>query len=337
MSGRWACLAVFLALGLVLGLTGGCGGKEPSAGRSAVTARPAAVGPPEVPGIGRAVIDWQRGETPPIRVVIGIGGVAIGPDDPAASADSKLVPYLYPEPARAADAHYLARTYAPFRARMAGSELVFHGRGRIRPGPVERRMIVEWARRATAELTGGGDAYGLALSWHRGSSEGSCESVSVFLTGEVWAKACAWGGSEVRGRLQSAALGRVYEWFDALPAFQDSASADAAGEAEPTRLVFAGSAGRAGQESHAPTPAEKAAIEGFAAALFRELAAKRGGSPPPPAETLPTEAAGLRLLLGQEAAALSPPLARLAPAMPPAPPPENGGSAETGRRSAVSQ
>lgn len=257
----------------------------------------------EVPGVGRVVVDWQRWQNPPTRIVIGIGGVAAGP------AGGPLVPYLFLGPERAEDAHLFARAYAPFRARLGRSELVFHGRGRTRPGAVEERMIVEWARRITAEQAaeqaGGGGAYGLALSWHRGGSVGSCESVSVFLTGEVWAEACAWGGDEVRGRLQPAAMGRVYGWFDALAPFQSTRQPGASGEAEPSRLVFAGKGARAAGDG------DRAALESFAAALFRELSAKRRGGPPPAEET------ASRLLLPAEPLRASPPLARLAPKVPP--------------------
>jgi hypothetical protein len=168
-------------------------------------------------------------------------------------------------------------------------------------------MIVEWARRVASEQAGGrsGGAYGLAFSWHRGGSVGSCESVSVFLTGEVWAQACAWGDDEVRGRLLPAAMGRVYGWFDALAPFQ--ASRPPSGDAEPSRLVFAGR-GRGKADD-----GNREAVEGFAAAVFRELAAKRrGGAPLPVEET--------RLLLPPEPLRASPPLARLAPKVPPRPP-----------------
>jgi hypothetical protein len=326
----------------------GCGQAEPprkaAPPRQAVSAQSA---PPEVPGIGRAVIDWQRGRNPPIRIVLGIGGVATGPEE------GPLVPYLYPERGLAETAHYLSRTYARFRVHLASGRMVFHGTGRVRPGPAEQRMIVEWARRATASLAGGStDSYGLALSWHRGASVGSCESVSVFLTGEVRAQACAWVGEPVTGRLQPSALERVYGWFDTLAAFQDSQSG-MAGEAEASRLVFAGRGKRE------PTPEETGAIEGFAAAVLRELSVRRRGcapAPPPvqagPAGKPAVEPVLPRLLLPQEPPRSPglPPLARLAPAVPPPvppmppglpSPPESGGAGNTGgisgRRSAVSQ
>lgn len=267
---------------------------------------------PEIPGVGRVVVDWQRWQDPPTRIAIGIGGVAAGP------AEGPLVPYLFLGPERAEDAHLFARAYAPFRARLGRSELVFHGHGRVRPGPVEERMIVEWARRVAAEQAGGrsGGAYGLAFSWHRGGSVGSCESVSVFLTGEVWAQACAWGGDEVRGRLQPAAVGRVYDWFDSLAPFQSSRQSGTSGEAEPSRLVFAGRGTRKPGNIGDIGDGDRAAIEGFAAALFRELSAKRRGGAP----ALEEGAAFPILLLPRETLRTSPPLARLAPKVPPMPP-----------------
>ena len=322
----------------------GCGQGEPP--RKVPAAAAAASKAPSAPapvfaGIGRVVVDWQRSLNPPIRVVLGVGGLADGP------RQGPLVHYLYPEPGLAEAAHYLSRTYAPFRTRMANGEMVFYGLGRVRPSLVEQRMVVEWARRAAAALAGGiggiGESYGLALSWHRGASVGSCESVSVLLTGEAQAEACVWGAEPVTGRLQPAALSRVYDWFDTLGAFQES-EMGVPGETEPARLVFAG------RGTRGPTREETAAIETFAAALLRELAARRkGGAPiPAPASAAPRapEIEALpRLLLPQETGSPSlPPLARLAPAVPPAPPlppraVEGGGTGggTSGRRSAVSQ
>lgn len=349
--GRLLLLALLL---MVLG----CGRAEPTpqaggsvaAGKTAAARKaPAPPGPPILPGIGRVVVDWKRSLTPPVRVVLGIGGVAGGP------TEGPIVPYLYPEAGLAESAHYLSRTYAGFQARLANGEMVFYGLGRVRPGPVEQRMVVEWARRAAATLAAGaggssasGGAYGLALSWHRGGSVGNCESVSVLLTGEARAEACAWG-EPVTGRLQTAALSRVYDWFDTLGAFQES-ELGVPGESEPARLVFAG------QGTRGPTRQEIVAIESFAAALLRELAARRKGGAPAPAATpaaSPTPPAPLetaaplpRLLLPQEAGSPAlPPLARLAPAVPPRPPApsplagESGGmgGGTSGRRSPLSQ
>ncbi len=256
-------------------------------------------------GVGRVVVDWQRSRNPPIRVLLGVGGIATGP------SHGPFLSHLYPEPGLAAASHLFSRTYAPFRVRLLQGEMAFRGRGAAAAGPVEQRMIVEWARGATASLAGGeSGSYGLALSWHRGGSVGSCESISVFVSGEAAAEACAWGAERVTGRLQPTALGRVYAWFDALGPFQDGQEGSP-GEVEPARLIFAG------RGTRGPTPEETAEIEAFAASLLRELAARRGGGAPvPAAEADPP----LRLLVPQETPSAAPPLARLAPAVPPSPP-----------------
>lgn len=299
------------------GVAVGCGAPVPPGGGKSAAA------PSEVPGIGRPVIDWERGSNPPIRVVLGIGGVA------DRTGGGPFIAHLYPEPGMAETAHFLARTYAPFRAHLVQGEMVFQGRGPLRPGPVEQRMIVEWARRATASLAGGAEsAYGLVLSWHRGASVGSCETVSVYLTGEVRAETCAWGGAPSVARLQPAALGRIYEWYDTLAAFQDS-EPGIPGETEPARLVFAG---RGLKRS---TRGEARAIESLTASVLRELTIRRRDAAAAPAAApvlLPQETVGSP---GLPVA----PLARLAPAVPPSPPPAPSGGeiSASGRRSAVSQ
>lgn len=262
MSGP-VSLRVLLALAALAVLAGvaavaiGCGAPEPGGGGKAAAA------PPAVPGIGRPVIDWERGRNPPIRVVLGIGGIA------DRTGGGPFIPHLYPEPGMAETAHFLSRTYAPFRAHLVQGEMTFQGRGPLPPGPVEERMIVEWARRATAALAGGAEsAYGLVLSWHRGASVGSCETVSVYLTGEARAETCAWGGEPSVARLQPAVLGRVYEWYDTLAAFQDS-EPGIPGETEPARLVFAG------RGLKPSTRGEARAIESLAAAVLRELTVRR--------------------------------------------------------------
>ncbi len=307
-------------------LLGGCG--EPPPGP------PPPVKESEVEkaaGVGRVVVDWRRSRNPPIRVLLGVGGVATGP------SHGPFLSHLYPEPGLAESAHLFSRTYAPFRVRLLQGEMTFRGRGATPAGPVEQRMIVEWARGATASLAGGdGGSYGLALSWHRGGSVGSCESVSVFVSGEVTAEACAWGAGEVSGRLQTAALGQVYAWFDGLGPFQDGQEG-IPGETEPARLIFAG------RGTRAPVRKEIDAIETFAASLLRELSARRGSAPAAPAPVpAPAAAPALRLLLPQEeTVSAAPPLARLAPAVPPAPGRGEGtggdGGADSARRSGTSQ
>jgi hypothetical protein len=207
-------------------------------------------------------------------VRIGARGVVIGP------AGGPLARTLFVEPRQADIAWYLLRTYSPFAARTAEGDLAFQGEGKVKPDAVERRMILEWTRQVAAEAAAGhGEpAYGLVLAWHQGSSSLDCQDAVVYRTGEVAATSCD-GDGELHGRLEPAALARVYTWLDRLQPFQAGG-----GQTEEslrpgafeTRLVFAG------QGTRPATAAEQAEIQSFASALFAELAPKRGAAAPPP-------------------------------------------------------
>jgi hypothetical protein len=264
------------ALLLLLALAAAaCGGEAPPE-RPAAGARPAAS--PARRAEPQGLIELRRGRNPQEVVLIGRGGSLVGP------AGGALHRILFSSRERAADLRFLVRRYAPFRMAVAGGELVFRGRGRVRANPVERRMIAEWARLVAIEAGGGrgSAAYGIVLAWHRGGTTAICDDVAVYLTGEVRASSCSWE-EEVRGRLTSEALARVYDWFDRLAPFQSGGGeADLAGGTE-SRLIFAGRGKeRAGRS-------ETAEIQAFAPALFRELAARRPAAPapPPPAQGTP--------------------------------------------------
>ena len=218
------------------------------------------------------MIVWERGANPRERILIGTAGVVLGPEGGALAA------YLFASPERAADARFLAATFAPFEVETGQGRLRFTGRGQVRPTPAERRMVVEWARLVANEATGGrvGGAYALALAWHRGGAAGGeCDDVAVYLTGEARASSCAWG-EELRGRLTPDSLGRLYDWFDRYAPFQEAAEVESAG-GPPSRLIFAG-------RGPAEVPAgEREDLEQFALAIHRELAARR----PAPAAPLP--------------------------------------------------
>ncbi len=222
-----------------------------------------------LPRVGKVIVDWHRGREPRERIAIGRGGVAAGP------VSGPLAFRVFATPERAADLQLFVRTYRPFRARIIMSgELVFRGEGRARPSPAEMRMIVEWSRRVAAEATVGRSAeYGLALSWHRGEPVGACDQLAVALTGEVLAGTC-FGESDMRGRLQPQALARLYGWFDAIAPFQTGRQGQEGGDS--SRLVFAG------RGPLPVSPRERAEMEGFAAALFQQLAARHRPAPPPP-------------------------------------------------------
>jgi hypothetical protein len=230
------------------------GGGEPVAGTA--------------PAVPAHCVELRRGRQPRELVRIGLRGFLVGPEG------GPLVWQFFTDPRWTADAGDLLGRYAPFRMRSAQGDLVFRGDGRVKAGPVERRMILEWARQVAVEAAGGrgGAAYGLAFAWHQGGPAGLCEDVAVYLTGETVAAACGWS-AEVRGRLAGDALGRVYRWFDRLHAFQtgglDPQEALHSGRLQ-VRVVFAG---RGRREAG---PDEKAEIQAFAAALFNELASRRG-------------------------------------------------------------
>jgi hypothetical protein len=272
-------LVLLLALG-ALACNGGGVPPERPAGKPSQAASP---GPKREQ---QALIELRRGRNPQELVLIGRGGALMGP------AGGSLHRILFSSRDRAADLRFFVRRYAPFRMPVPGGELVFRGRGRARPRPVERRMIAEWARLVAAEAGGGrgSAAYGLVLAWHRGGSVGICDDMSVYLTGEVRASSCSWD-EEVRGRLTPEALASVYDAFERLAPFQTGAGeADLAGGTE-SRLIFAG---RGKVEA---SEAEIAEIQALAPALFRELAARRpaapaAASPPPSAEETPPKPAG---------------------------------------------
>ena len=266
MSCRCPIFSLLLAL---LALLNACGGGSRGKPPAAVAARE-----PAAPAVS---IELQRGSEPREVIRIGTRGVVIGP------APGPLARKFFTDPRRADVAWYFLRTYAPFEKKAPEGELSFHGQGRVKTGPTEQRMIFEWTRQTAAEAAGGrgGTAYGLALAWHQGGSSLDCQDVALYLTGEAVATSCAWDNG-IRGRLEPGALTRLYAWFDRLKPFQAGG-----GQTEEslrpgaleTRLVFAG------QGKRPATTAEQTEIQSFAAALFAELAARRGGAAPPPTPT----------------------------------------------------
>lgn len=234
---------------------------------------------PAVPAAAPAWVGFELRRGGELRelVRIGLRGVVIGP------AGGPLEWKLFAEPRRADDAWYLLNTYAPFKRSAPEGELVFRGRGKVKAGPAEQRMIFEWVRQVASEAAGGrsGAAYGLLFAWHQGGASGLCEDVVLYLTGEAVATACGWD-REVRGRLDPGQLDRIFDWFDRLRPFQ-TAGEPAEESSRPggleTRLIFAGRGARP------VTAAEQAEIRSFAASLFAELAARRRGAAPVPSET----------------------------------------------------
>jgi hypothetical protein len=263
---------------LLLALWGmACNGGEPSSGK---TPRAAEARPPAAPAAKdtepKVLVELRRGRNPQEVVLIGRGGALVGP------AGGPLSRTVFSSRARAEDLRFFLRRYAPFRVPVPGGELVFRGKGRARAGAAERRMIAEWALLAAVEAAGRTESaiYGLVLAWHRGGAPGICDDISVYRTGEVRASSCSWD-EEIRGRLDPENLPRLYDWFDRLAPFQaGGGEADLSGGTE-SRLIFAG---RGREEA---SKAEIAAIQAFAPALFRELAARRPGASSSPAPGVP--------------------------------------------------
>lgn len=255
---------------LLLAVLAACGGGAPAPGSSKGKEEGQATLVP--PWVG---MELRRGREPRELVRIGIRGATIGP------ADGPLAWKLFAEPRRASDAWYFLNTYAPFTRSAPEGELMFRGRGKVKAGLVQQRMIFEWARQVAAEAAGSraGAAYGLLIAWHQGGPSGICEDVVLYLTGEAVATACGWE-QEVRGRLDPEQLGRVYGWFDRLQPFQIASgrNEDARAGVLETRVIFAGRGARPA------TAAEEAEIRSFAASLFAELAARRRGGAPAPAQ-----------------------------------------------------
>jgi len=250
-----------------------CGGSGPPVRRARQ--------PPLIPaGLGRPAIEWLRGSAPTERVLVGEGGIAIGP------AGEALARAAFPGPDEADDLRFFAASFAPFSEVAAGERFVFAGRGAAPASAPERRMIREWTRRAAAGATGGaGSAYGLALAWRGGAL--ACDGVSIFLSGEVRAGACDWR-QEVRGRLAAEPLARLYRWFDRYRPFQVDAL-DTGRASAATGVIFAG---RGPLEAPA---GERLAMSDLAAALHRELAARRTASLAPPSPVPPAPAASVLL------------------------------------------
>lgn len=324
--GRTALLWILLGS---LALTA-CGGSGPAAqpDEGSVPADRVSVAAEVRPGL----IELRRWREPRQRVVIDRAGASIGP------IGKPLVRKLFVVPGRMQDLLFFLRTYAPFRQRSPEGELAFGGQGPVKAGPVEQRMILEWARKVAAEVEGAPNdaAYGLVLTWHRGEAAGSCDDMAIYLDGEVRASSCGREG-ESRGRLRAEPLARLDQWYDHLQPFQQTAGVEAGSGRVPVRLIFAG------RGSRDPSPEDIASLQAMAAALHRELALRRGVAAPPqpvaPGATKGTgelerggapapEAPGSDLLIGpMPAARIPPPQARLPEHIPP-PPSGKEGEAE---------
>ncbi|HYG64911.1 MAG TPA: hypothetical protein VEL74_20180 [Thermoanaerobaculia bacterium] len=313
----WRAPRVLAAL-LVLVLLAGCapdGASRPGRAAAPAGGTPAA-------GQARKADDpwalvWRRAHGPGGEVVkIGAGMIAIGP------VDGQARRYLFAEPERGRELLVFTRTYAPFRLRAGGGVLELRGQGAVKPTPGDRRMIFEWARQVAAEAGGvePGSGYGLALTWQRVAGSG-CDEVAVYLSGEVRTGRCG-GNNPISGRLAPGPLAWLYARFDRLAAFQAASQAGPVGLSP--RLVFAGRGGET------PSSDDRRDLEGFGAALARELAPRPSAPPPPAAPAArgraartpppPASPAGPRLLLPPQRALPLPEVILPDDRLPPPPP-----------------
>jgi hypothetical protein len=267
----------FPLLALLLFLACGPGGTEkpPQPSGKAPASRPASRAGSATKPEERWAFDWRRWRQPEQILRIDAGGLVMGP------AGGALRRLLFVEPERTRDVLYFSRTYGPFTLRAGDGVLAFRGRGLVRPGPGEQRMLYEWARQVAAEAGGmePGAGYGLVFAWQRFAGD-ACDEVSVYLCGEVRAGRCGERGP-IAGRLAPAPLGWLYDRFDRLRSFQ--IAAESGGVGLTPRLVFTG---RGTAEAG---PEERQDLADFAAQLGREVAARHG--PPAAAQAAPEDVA----------------------------------------------
>jgi hypothetical protein len=162
---------------------------------------------------------------------------------------------IYGLPSRRGDLEEFAATYAPFAVETPAGDVTFHGRGARVATPAEQRMVAEWARLVALEAEAGrsGASWGLALAWNlEGGNPQRCASVTIYVTGEVFAADCAAEPPQtlLHTRLAAAQLQRLYTWLDTYQPFERILPAPgAAGETGATvRIVFSGSGAAAGEE-----------------------------------------------------------------------------------------
>lgn len=219
-----------------------------------------AIAPP--PQIGPLVGIWKSPveESPCTTAEIGVAGMAWGLCGGAliqAGAD----------PVHAQNRAEFVAAYAPFTAETVAGRLVFWGEGEQEATHVEQRMIAEWARLAYRTAAGSGEGdLGVALIWQqRGGSDGHCEDLVVYVTGNVYASTCVGMAPEILAatRLGINRLTALYQWIDTVQGFEFEQTERSNGV--QVHLHFAG-AGEA-----LPMEAETEEILAFAADLYAAL------------------------------------------------------------------
>jgi hypothetical protein len=206
------------------------------AGLTALAEAPAAT------SFGQDALLYRIGESPCAVLRAGLDGLSAG------LCGEELQPRVYVRPDRPMRLAELIARYAPFELEVGDEEVELHGHGSEEAGPVERRMVLEWARRLMAEARGVTATRGfrLAYEWHRQIQGGrDCEAVAIYLSGEAFATTC----SDLRaaGHVEHDRMAAILAWHDQVAPFQAVRQGGAGGEPVADRIFFPG-AGEAEQD-----------------------------------------------------------------------------------------
>ncbi|HEX2164941.1 MAG TPA: hypothetical protein VHM02_13435, partial [Thermoanaerobaculia bacterium] len=204
-----------------------------AAGAAAVPARFAEA--PAAGSIGEEALLYRIGESPCAVLRAGLDGLAAG----LCGEELRARVYLRPDrPMRLAD---LVARFAPFEVEVGQEEVELHGRGSEVAGPIERRLVLEWARRLMAEARGvtAIRPYRLAFEWHRQLQGGrECQALAVYLSGEAVASTC--DGLHAVGSVPAQRMAPILAWHDRLAPFQAVRQGGTGADSVSTRLILPG-------------------------------------------------------------------------------------------------
>jgi hypothetical protein len=233
------------------------------AGLTALAEAPAAA------SFGQDALLYRIGESPCAVLRAGLDGLAAG------LCGEEMQPRVYVRPDRPMRLAELIARYAPFELEVGDEEVELHGGGTEVAGPVQRRMVLEWARRLMAEARGVTATRGfrLAYEWHRQIQGGrECEAVAIYLSGEVLATTC--DGLHSIGHVEPERMAPIFAWHDQVSPFQAVRQGGAGGEPVSDRIFFPG-AGEAEQDDDTVKSMIALARAIHADVLARELARRQ--------------------------------------------------------------
>jgi hypothetical protein len=233
------------------------------AGLTALAEAPAAA------SFGQDALLYRIGESPCAVLRAGLDGLAAG------LCGEEMQPRVYVRPDRPMRLAELIARYAPFELEVGDEEVELHGGGTEVAGPVQRRMVLEWARRLMAEARGVTATRGfrLAYEWHRQIQGGrECEAVAIYLSGEVLATTC--DGLHSIGHVEPERMAPIFAWHDQVSPFQAVRQGGAGGEPVSDRVFFPG-AGDAEQVDDTVKSMIAVARAIHADVLARELARRQ--------------------------------------------------------------